>query len=141
MKITKQTLKRIIREELEAVVSEASDLDSFYGLEKELEQEQRESIKELLDSDDPSIVDMGIAILDSFEINGKLFYEFWNYLKAYNNGIVTTKEMKSFLKGTFSLDEESAEKAMETLRGRQEFPMIDPAGSSEKLYQQSKKGR
>lgn len=136
MKITKEMLKTIIKEELEAVVSEASDLDSFYGLD----QEERESIKELLDSDDPSIVEMGKAILDSFEIDGQLFYRFKNFLRSYNDGIMTTKEMKRFLERTFSLDEESAEEAMETLRGRKEFPMIDPAGSSEKLYQQSKKG-
>ena len=91
MKITKEVLKTIIKEELEAVVSEASDLDSFYALE----QEERESIKELLDSDDPSIVNMGKAILDSFEINGQLFYRFKNFLRSYNDGLVTTKEMKT----------------------------------------------
>lgn len=134
MKLNKETLKRIIKEELDAVVSEASDLDSFYALG----QEEREGIRDLLDSDDPSLVNMGKSLLDAFEINGQLFYRFKNFLRSYNDGLLTTKEMKNFLGRTFGLDEDSIEKALERLREREEFPMIDPEGSSEKLYQRKK---
>ena len=108
-------------------------MNIFYNLgEKE-----RAGIENLLSSGDPSLVEMGKTILDSFGIDGLKFYRVRNMLIAYKEGMLTPKEFRKFLERTYFIDEKQASEAMEILRSRKEFPMIDPSGSSEKLYQDS----
>ena len=67
MKLTKATLKRIIKEELEAVMSEVRlEPDHSYFASDD----QITKIRSLLDSGDPELINMAKTLLDTLEPSG-----------------------------------------------------------------------
>jgi len=130
MKITKQTLKRIIKEELEEVLSGASDFQNLLDLDPN----EIQTIVELFGTDEEGYVEQAKTFLDSFEIDGDKTYSLHNLLKFYNQGYMSQKQLADMLRRTFSPElktDEQVQEAMEIMRKREQFPMIDPNSPSE----------
>lgn len=136
-KVTKSYIKQLVKEalkerlELEEVLSGASDFQNLLDLEPN----ETQTIVKLFGTQEEGYVEQAKAILDSFEIDGNKAFTLYNILDSYNKGYMGKEQLADMLRRIFNPElgtDEQVQKAMETMRQRKQFPMIDTNSPSEK---------